>query len=188
LAGFYNHYALYDLADADASEADKSHPAYADHPIIYIRDCVSNWGAFCFLASLIIAMDPSVLGSLNDATREGESQPTQCNATNDVTTVHSRQNRNQHGWRRIVLNFTPSWFSVTMGTGIASILLHNLPYNGIWLYWISVAIFALNVVLFSLFTAISIARYTIFRGVWSFMVKHPVQSLFLGMLSLSLCL
>ncbi|KAK5099347.1 Plasma membrane sulfite pump involved in sulfite metabolism [Lithohypha guttulata] len=37
---------------------------------------------------------------------------------------------NDHGWRKVVLNFTPSWFSVIMGTGIVSILLHNLPYNG----------------------------------------------------------
>ncbi|KAK5082626.1 Plasma membrane sulfite pump involved in sulfite metabolism, partial [Lithohypha guttulata] len=36
---------------------------------------------------------------------------------------------NDHGWRKVVLNFTPSWFSVIMGTGIVSILLHNLPYN-----------------------------------------------------------
>jgi hypothetical protein len=28
------------------------------------------------------------------------------------------------------------WFSVTMGTGIVSILLHNLPYNANWLYWL----------------------------------------------------
>jgi tellurite resistance protein TehA-like permease len=67
-----------------------------------------------------------------------------------------------------------------MGTGIVSNLLYNLPYNGTWLYWISVCLFALNVVLFLLFTAISVARYTIFRGVWAAMLRHPVQSLFIG--------
>ena len=91
------------------------------------------------------------------------------------------EERNQHGWRRVVLNFTPSWFSITMGTGIVSILLHNLPYNGIWLYWISVVIFALNIGLFTLFTIISVLRYTLFPGVWNLMLMHPVQSLFLGM-------
>jgi tellurite resistance protein TehA-like permease len=88
--------------------------------------------------------------------------------------------RNRHGWRRIVLNFTPSWYSVTMGTGIVSILLHNLPYNGVWLYWISIVIFAFNVFLFLLFTVISVLRYTLFSGIWTSMIKHPVQSLFLG--------
>jgi len=94
--------------------------------------------------------------------------------------------RNNHGWRRIVLNFTPSWFSVNMGTGIVSILLHNLPYNGRWLYWISVAIFGLNVFLFALFLAISILRYTMFRGLFRFMIRHPVQSLFTGTFPMAL--
>lgn len=95
------------------------------------------------------------------------------------------QNRQHYcrGWRRIILNLTPSWFSVNMGTGIASILLHNLPYNAVSLYWISVAVFCLNVALFLLFLAISIARYTMFPGLWTAMVNHPVQSLFLGMLA-----
>lgn len=91
--------------------------------------------------------------------------------------IHEKQNR---GWRNIVLNFTPSWFSVNMGTGVASILLHNLPYNGRWLYWISVAIFCLNIVLFLIFLAISVLRYVMFRGLFFFMIRHPVQSLFIG--------
>lgn len=72
------------------------------------------------------------------------------------------------------------WFSVIMGTGIVSILLHNLPYNGSWLYWISVIIFALNVFLFSVFLLISILRYTIYPEIWFAMIRHPAQSLFLG--------
>lgn len=67
-----------------------------------------------------------------------------------------------------------------MGTGIVSILLHNLPYNGIWLYWISVIIFALNVFLFIIFLVISILRYTIYPQIWFAMIRHPAQSLFLG--------
>jgi hypothetical protein len=72
------------------------------------------------------------------------------------------------------------WFSVTMGTGIVSILLHNLPYNGIWLYWISVVFFAFNVLLFSTFLIISILRYAIYPERWGVMIRHPGQSLFLG--------
>lgn len=94
--------------------------------------------------------------------------------------------KNNHGWRRIVLNFTPSWFSVTMGTGIVSILLHNLPYNATWLYWISVVIFCLNVLLFVTFLGVSILRYAMFRGLFRFMMNHPVQSLFTGTLPMGL--
>jgi tellurite resistance protein TehA-like permease len=67
-----------------------------------------------------------------------------------------------------------------MGTGIVSILLHNLPYNGIWLYWISIVIFCLNILLFVLFTLISIVRYTLYPEIWRVMIRHPAQSLFLG--------
>lgn len=73
-----------------------------------------------------------------------------------------------------------SWFSVNMGTGIVSILLHNLPYNGRWLYWISVVIFCLNVVLFVVFFLVSILRYTLYPAIWTAMIRHPAQSLFLG--------
>ena len=67
-----------------------------------------------------------------------------------------------------------------MGTGIVSILLHNLPYNGSWLYWISVVMFAFNVALFSIFLVISILRYSVYPEIWSAMIRHPAQSLFLG--------
>lgn len=67
-----------------------------------------------------------------------------------------------------------------MGTGIVSILLHNLPYNGRWLYYISVIIFCLNVLLFIVFLLISILRYTLYPVIWKAMISHPIQSLFLG--------
>lgn len=77
-------------------------------------------------------------------------------------------------------NFTPSWFSVNMGTGITSILLHNLPYNGRWLQYISYILFALNVLLFVVFLAISILRYCLYPKIWASMIRHPAQSLFIG--------
>jgi tellurite resistance protein TehA-like permease len=67
-----------------------------------------------------------------------------------------------------------------MGTGIVSILLHTIPYNGTWLYWISIAIFALNVILFCTFFTLSFLRYTLYPEIWGAMIRHPGQSLFLG--------
>lgn len=126
-------------------------------------------------------MDPSTGGAPHLEAAPSSAQPPDLDVTsNRAILEHARDKRNHKGWRRIVLNFTPSWFSVNMGTGIVSILLHNLPYNARWIYWLSVIIFALNVVLFVLFLFISILRYTMFRGVWSCMINHPVQSLFLG--------
>lgn len=36
-------------------------------------------------------------------------------------------------WRERIINFTPSWFTVTMGTGIVTQLLVNFPYPAQWL-------------------------------------------------------
>ncbi len=38
----------------------------------------------------------------------------------------------------------------------------------------------LNLVIFIIFSICGIARYTFFRGLWSTMMRHPVQSLYLG--------
>ncbi|PHH52898.1 Sulfite efflux pump SSU1 [Ceratocystis fimbriata CBS 114723] len=83
-------------------------------------------------------------------------------------------------WRRMIRNFTPSWFAVTMGTGIVSILLYSLPYRCSFTTALSYCFFALNVVMFVVFTVISVLRYMMYHDCWRAMVHHPVQSLFLG--------
>lgn len=67
-----------------------------------------------------------------------------------------------------------------MGTGIVSILIHNLPYNAAWLQYVSYVFFALNIALFVTFTAMTIVRYTLYPEIWVAMINHPGQSLFLG--------
>jgi tellurite resistance protein TehA-like permease len=67
-----------------------------------------------------------------------------------------------------------------MGTGIVSILLHNLPYTASWIYYLSIVFFVLNIVLFTVFTIISLIRYTHYPEIWGVMIRHPNQSLFLG--------
>ncbi len=74
------------------------------------------------------------------------------------------------------------WFAVNMGTGIVSILLHNLPYNAPWVQYISFGFFILNISLFLVFLAITLARYALYPEIWHVMLKHPAQSLFLGCL------
>jgi tellurite resistance protein TehA-like permease len=84
------------------------------------------------------------------------------------------------GWRRVVRNFSPSWFSVTMGTGIVSLLLITIPFKADWLYWLSVAFFILNTILFTLAFLASILRYTLYPEIWAVMIADPTNSLFLG--------
>ena len=67
-----------------------------------------------------------------------------------------------------------------MSTGIVSILLHQLPYNGDWLRIISDIFFVLNLVLFVLFTFISCLRYMRYPHLFSAVLRHPHQSLFVA--------
>ncbi|KAL2419939.1 Sulfite efflux pump SSU1 [Exophiala dermatitidis] len=84
------------------------------------------------------------------------------------------------GWRRVVRNFSPSWFSVTMGTGAVSLLLGAIPYQADWLYWLAVVFLVLNTILFALALGTSILRYTLYPEIWGVMIADSTNSLFLG--------
>ncbi|KAF9889344.1 hypothetical protein FE257_007454 [Aspergillus nanangensis] len=84
------------------------------------------------------------------------------------------------GWRRVVSNFSPSWFSTTMGTGIVSILFHLIPFGHPVLHYLSLIFFVTNALLFALVLSMSILRYVLYPEIWSVMIQDPVNSLFLA--------
>ena len=111
-----------------------------------------------------------------ETTPRGEPSDDQIyNVLND-----GKKNMYDSGWRRIVRNFSPSWFSVTMGTGAVSLLFITIPFKATWLFWLSVVFFALNTVLFATASIISILRYVLYPEIWSVMIADPNNSLFLG--------
>jgi tellurite resistance protein TehA-like permease len=67
-----------------------------------------------------------------------------------------------------------------MSTGVISIMLHQLPYNGRWLRIISTIYFVLNLAIFLLFTFVSCLRYVLYPGIIRAVLRHPHQSLFLA--------
>jgi len=95
--------------------------------------------------------------------------------TNTNTTGKHRKTCSQ-----MVLNFTPSWFSVNMGTGIISLLLFAAPHQFHAMYYFSVVFYVLNCVLFTLFFLITLTRYIVFPWIFWRMLQHPAQSMFLG--------
>lgn len=88
--------------------------------------------------------------------------------------------KNERGWRRIVRNLSPSWFSVTMGTGVVSLILYSIPWKADWLYYLSLIFFILNVCLFLAAFTISTLRYSIWPEIWVVMIEDATNSLFLG--------
>ncbi|TBU49462.1 voltage-dependent anion channel [Dichomitus squalens] len=79
-------------------------------------------------------------------------------------------------------HFTWAWHAVIMGTGVVSALLHNFPYHNdsLALKIAALAIFLLNLVLFVFVCTCTILRYIMFPEIWSLMIHHPAQSLFIG--------
>ncbi|PWZ00444.1 hypothetical protein BCV70DRAFT_199721 [Testicularia cyperi] len=94
----------------------------------------------------------------------------------------------RHGIKERVLHFTPSWFSVTMGTGAIATLLNLLPWpsihNGLR-YPALVFLFG-DIVLFIVFLAAFLARYAMYPEVLPLTFKHPQKSMFLGTLPMGL--
>ncbi|EKM54267.1 uncharacterized protein PHACADRAFT_258005 [Phanerochaete carnosa HHB-10118-sp] len=69
-----------------------------------------------------------------------------------------------------------------MGTGITSAIVHLFPYNNdsLALKIVALVIFFLNLVLFVFVCTCTVLRYLWFPEVWSMMMSHPAQSLFIG--------
>lgn len=80
----------------------------------------------------------------------------------------------------IVKNFTPNWFTLTMGTGIVAIDLHNSPYHFPYMISITKFIWELNILFFAIISALFIARWIFFFDGAKKMLHHAVQSMFIG--------
>lgn len=111
------------------------------------------------------------------ASKTDENQPRKNSIPSPVRPDIS-PSKNDQGWRRVVRNFSPSWFSITMGTGVVGILLHT--WQAAWLDHLSIAFFVLNIILFALAFGISVLRYTLWPEIFGVMIQDPTNSLFLG--------
>lgn len=87
---------------------------------------------------------------------------------------------------RGIINFTPSWYSVIMGTGILSILLHDSPHRFRGESMIGTLLYFANVFMFFAFTVISTLRMILYPWVFRRLLEHPQQSLFLGTVPMGL--
>lgn len=69
-----------------------------------------------------------------------------------------------------------------VGTGVIALLFQGFPYStGSQILKIFTLIFFfLNLFLFVLFTAMTAIRYILFPKIWSLMIAHPVQGLYIG--------
>lgn len=92
------------------------------------------------------------------------------------------------GIKERVLHFTPSWFSVTMGTGVVATLLNLLPWSSIHsgLRYPAACFLLADIVIFILFLCAFFARYLMYPEVVPLTIKHPQKSMFLGTIPMGL--
>jgi C4-dicarboxylate transporter/malic acid transport protein len=85
----------------------------------------------------------------------------------------------------IIRQFTPNWFAVTMGTGILSLLLNQLP-GPLWPHAAGAALWRGNIALFALFSLLYAARCAIYPREAVRIFAHPVMPMFLGAIPMGL--
>jgi len=92
----------------------------------------------------------------------------------------------EHWFLRFAFHLTPSWFAVSMSTGALSIALRTTPYAFDGEFVIAAIVYVLNILIFIVLLLASVVRYWSYPWIWSRMIRHPVQSLFLGMAPIAL--
>lgn len=88
--------------------------------------------------------------------------------------------------REVIRQFTPNWFAATMGTGILSAVLVQLPVAVSGLFQLAEALWMLNIVLFLTFSALYIARWVMFFDEARRVFGHSTVSMFFGTIPMGL--
>ncbi len=103
-----------------------------------------------------------------------------------VATLTPSTIRSPASLRETVRQFTPNWFTVTMGTGILALALNQFPVAIPGLHSIAEALWVLNIALFSLFSALYTARWLLFPQQALRIFGHSVVSMFFGAIPMGL--
>lgn len=88
--------------------------------------------------------------------------------------------------REVVRQFTPNWFAATMGTGILSAVLTQLPLPMPGIYLLAQALWMLNILMFLTFSFLYIARWVLFFDEARRIFGHSTVSMFFGTIPMGL--
>jgi C4-dicarboxylate transporter/malic acid transport protein len=88
--------------------------------------------------------------------------------------------------RETIRQFTPNWFTATMGTGILALALNQFPLPVPGLHRIGEVLWWMNMGLFVLFSALYGARWLIFPKEARRIFGHSVMSMFFGAIPMGL--
>ncbi|HVJ51998.1 MAG TPA: TDT family transporter [Aliidongia sp.] len=88
--------------------------------------------------------------------------------------------------REVVRQFTPNWFTVTMGTGILALALNQAPFATPLLHRVAEMLWLANIALFAIFTLLYAARWLLFPREARRIFGHSVMSMFFGAIPMGL--
>lgn len=86
----------------------------------------------------------------------------------------------------VIRHFTPNWFTATMGTGVVSMILIQLPFAQSFLFTLATLLWQFNIILFSVFSVLYLLRWFLFPHEAKQIFNHPNMSLFLGAIPMGL--
>ncbi len=90
------------------------------------------------------------------------------------------------GLPAIVRQFTPNWFTVTMGTGVLPLALNQLAGTLPIVKEIAIGLWLANIALFAVFSLLYAARWLFFFDGARRIFAHPVASMFFGAIPMGL--
>jgi C4-dicarboxylate transporter/malic acid transport protein len=107
---------------------------------------------------------------------------------NQISKISSiaASSQQRRGMSEIVRQFTPNWFTVTMGTGVLALALDQFVSAIPDLYGIALALWAFNIALFTLFSVLYGARWIFFFNDARRIFAHSVASMFFGAIPMGL--
>lgn len=88
--------------------------------------------------------------------------------------------------RELVRQFTPNWFTATMGTGILALALNQIPVSVPGLHQLACGLWLFDIVLFVLFSGLYAARWIFFFDGAKRIFGHSVMSMFFGAIPMGL--
>lgn len=88
--------------------------------------------------------------------------------------------------REVIRHFTPNWFAVTMGTGIVSLILPQIPLAGPALRPLGGLLWVINIIMFSSFLILYGACWLLFSSQARHVFRHNTASMFLGTIPMGL--
>ena len=92
----------------------------------------------------------------------------------------------QVGLREVVRQFTPNWFTATMGTGITALAINQFPLPLPGLHALGMSLWLFDILLFAIFSGLYTARWILFFDGASRIFGHSVVSMFFGAIPMGL--